>query len=101
MNISSLSTEYIKVPVTATVSGVAINPTTDTVQFAFTAADVNPVLADWKSGTWETSGGVYYARCLVGPAGTVTLAAGDYWVWLKVTDNPEVPVRAVGALRVT
>jgi hypothetical protein len=44
----------------------------------------------------------YVAKCLVGPAGTfVPTANTNYWLWLKVTDSPEIPVLLVGELRVT
>lgn len=105
LEISSLSKEYVKVPVAATVNGVLINPTADAVQFAFMPLGASPASGDFKSASWETAGTspnvVYYARCLVGPGGTVTLAAGVYVVWVKVTDNPEIPVKQAGTLTVT
>ena len=86
-------------------SGAAVNPTADTVTMAFTAAGVDPVPGDYKTSTWETDAtttpSTYYARCLVGPAGTVALAAGTYEVWVKITDSPEVPVKRSGTLVVT
>ena len=82
-----------------------MNPTADTVTMAFTAAGVDPVLGDYKTASWETDAtttpSTYYARCLVGPGGTVTLAAGTYEVWVKITDSPEVPVKRSGTLVVT
>lgn len=100
MEQSALSTEYVKVAVSAVVNGSLINPTGDTVQMAFTARGVAPVSGDWKAGSWETISGVYYARCLAGPAGVVQLAAGIYDCWVKVTDSPEVPARRVGQVTV-
>lgn len=101
MNISALSTEYVRVPVLTT-----FNPTNDVVQFAFLVDGTQPSSGDWKAGSWETDtiNGIttYYARCLIGPTGgTMTLVAGSYRIWLKITDNPEVPVRIAGTLIVS
>lgn len=97
--ISAASTEYVKVAVFATKAGQVINPTSDTVQMAFTNAP--PQVGDWKAASWETAAPSYLARCLVGPSGTITLAPGTYDVWVKVTDIPEVPVKNAGRLDVT
>jgi hypothetical protein len=104
LEISSLSKEYIRVPVSATAAGVPVNPTADVVQMAFVTSG-EPAGGDWKSADWETnaetSPPTYYARCLVGPGGTVTLADGTYQIWVKVTDSPEVPVKRAGVLVVS
>jgi hypothetical protein len=104
IELSSLSKEYVRVSVHAKENGVVVNPTTDVVQMAFTAG-IDPVGGDWKTASWETDAtsepDTYYARCLVGPGGTVTLAAGRYTVWLKLTDATEIPVRKIGQLVVT
>ena len=101
ISVSSLSLEFIRYAVKAIVNGVSpYNPTGDVVRFAFTTGP-NVAPTTWYVGSWETSAGpVYIARCLVGPAGAATLAVGTYTVWLKITDNPEVPVRQVGQLKV-
>jgi hypothetical protein len=98
ITISSLSTVYVQVPVVATIDGVLYNPTADQVQMAFTLNGANPVT--WNTASW-TSGpgtGSYLAECLVGPSGTVTLATGTWSLWLKITDNPEIPVIDAGLL---
>ena len=96
--ISALSTEYLRFKVYATVLDAPYNPTSDTVQFAFPASG-NPVT--WYAGSWETIGDQYVARVLVGPTGgVVTLTAGTYSVFMKITDSPEVPVRNLGTLTV-
>lgn len=102
ITISSLSTEYVQVPISATAAGTPVNPTSDQVQFAFLATG-NPTTSDWVLGSWETiAPNTYIAQCLVGPAGGVTLTAGTtYTIWIKVTDNPETPVRQVGLLKIT
>jgi hypothetical protein len=94
------SLQYVKVPVAATVSGVAHDPTADTVKMAFTDPFTDPVSGDWKTATWETFGTTYYAKCLVGPGGTIQLAAGTYKVWVKVTDSPEIPILPAGRVTI-
>ena len=72
LSLSSLSTEYIRIEVSATESGAAVDPTGDTVEFAFmTNAEDEP--SSWDTGEWETdpAGPTYYARILVGPSGKV------------------------------
>lgn len=100
--IAASSVEYVRVPVSATASGSAVDPTADTVQMAFLATAAAPASGDWKTASWETDAtttpDTYYARCLVGSA--VTLTAGTYTVWVKVTDSPETPVKRAGLLRV-
>lgn len=106
---SSLSLQYVQIPVTATVGGNPLNPTSDTVQFAFTVntgSPVNPVSGDWKAGSWDGAqprppGNAYLAQCLVGPGGTIALTPGVYSMWIKVLDSPETPVIDVGLLTIT
>src|SRR4051812_36719179 len=104
LRLSVLDKRYILVPVSIKADGVNFDPTSDVVQMAFiTDSATAPVTGDWKSASWEAGGGtgnVYYARCLVGPAGTVTLAAGLYFVWVKIVDNPETVVVQVDTLTI-
>lgn len=108
--ISAVSTQYIYVPVTATLpNGNTINPTSDTVQFAFLgpfnsvsqAIEQTPTSAtNWQTASWA-SGTPYTAQCLVGPnGGVVALAIGTYAIYLKITDNPEIPVLYSGPVSV-
>lgn len=101
---SVLSLEYVRVPIAAKEAGVAIVPTADVVRMAFTAADVDPVTLDWQVSAWESDTSTipttYLARCLVGPAGTITLTVGVYDVWVKITDSPEIPARRAGTLEI-
>lgn len=102
ITMSVLSTQYVMVPVDTTANGAPYNPTADVVQMAFmlTPPGSNPGVSDWKTASWvTTSSGNYTVRCLVGPAGTA-LAVGNYNVWIKITDNPEVPVQNVGILSI-
>jgi hypothetical protein len=101
---SSLSTEYLIVPVSARVNGILINPTADAVAFAFKAEGADPGPADWLTGSWAATtplNNYYQAQILVGPgAGGNILAIGTYVVWLRITDNPEVPVRQPGTITI-
>lgn len=105
VEISSLSLEYVYVPVAARAAGAAVNPTSDAVALAFVVGATSPVSGDWKTATWDTDAtttpATYRVRCLVGPAGAVTLVPGMYQVWVKVTDSPEIPVKLAGPLKVT
>lgn len=103
MELSVLSTEYVKVSVSAFVGGQYIDPSGDTVQMAFPLKGVDPVSGDWKAASWETvDATTHNARCLVGPAGgVIQLAKGAYEVWVKITDSPEVPAKNAGFLRIT
>lgn len=106
LNISHLSTEYVLIPIQVTKSGSSYNPTSDTVQFAFMPNSVQiPQNADWVSGSWETvSTNIIYpynAKCLVGPSGATALTFGVYVIYLKITDNPEIPVLTCGQLTVS
>jgi hypothetical protein len=97
LKISTQSTEYVKVQVTRDNGS---DPTTDTVAMAFVADGVTPSVGDFKSSSWQTINGKYFARCLIGPTGVVQLTAGLYVVWVKVTDSPEVPVKRVDFLEI-
>ncbi|MDX3245843.1 hypothetical protein [Streptomyces sp. ME18-1-4] len=103
---SALSREYVAVAITATVAGTPVNPTGDVVEFAFTMGTAQPATGDWKTGSWDgtqprTPGNAYIAHCLVGPGGTVELAAGRYTMWVRITDNPEIPVIPFGLIHIT
>jgi len=97
--ISSISTEYVKVKVS---KDDKTSPTSDTVAMAFLLTETSPTIGDWLTAGWQTmtvdGETVYLARCLVGPGGVKTLSPGEYWVWVKVTDNPEIPARRMKRL---
>ena len=101
LKISILSTVFVKSRIIATKNGLSYDPTGDVVEVAFVGPGVTPAPADWHAGTWETAGtGVYYARLLVGPVGGLVLAAAAYTMWVRITDNPEVPALEAGPLRI-
>lgn len=106
IGMSQLATMYVFVPVQATKSGVSYNPTGDPVVFAFMPqATQVPQVSDWVAGGWDTDTTSalypYSAKCLVGPAGTVTLGVGTYVMYLKISDNPETPVLIAGYLQIS
>lgn len=106
LEISSASAPiYVKSAVRLRQSGAAVDPTGYTVQAAFLDdPDAAPVSGDWKTASWETdsttSPATYYARCLVGASGAVTLVAGVYTMHVKVTGSPEMPVLKCGLVKV-
>jgi hypothetical protein len=107
VSIPRLSLQYVGIPVKATtLTGAAYNPTSDTVQMAFMPTPTQvPQTTDWQAAVWAAvTGNIVYpyaAYCLVGPGGTVNPGIGNYVIWLKVTDNPEIPVIIAGQLEVS
>lgn len=102
--ISALSTQYVAIPVTAvTPTGGPLNPSSDPVYFAFITTG-QPAPGDWQGGTWATTtttNGTYSAQILIGPApGGLNLTPGNYQIWVRVSDNPEVPVIEADSLRI-
>lgn len=95
------STEYLFIAVEGDV------PTT--AEIAFAAPGQRPQEQDWHGAEivadasdplWggATSTGLrgdYYVALLVGPYGgsSVTVSVGDYQVWVRLTRDPERPVR--------
>lgn len=105
VRIPVISTEYVRVQVTAVVAGLSYNPTGDSVYFQYTAVGAEPSApapgGSWSAGSWETVGTSYVALGLVGPTGGGTsLAVGTYAIWVQVSDNPEQPARNVGSLQI-
>lgn len=100
MKIQSSSSEFFRVLVTATDSSGSINPTGDTVDFAFISGTDEPTSSTtWSAGSWESTSSPYVARILIGGTGTV-LSVGTYGAWIKITDNPEVPILACGVVTI-
>ena len=106
IGISQLATQYILIPVNAQKAGVSYNPADDAVSFAFmpTATQV-PVYDDWVSGAWDSVPSnilyPYSAKCLVGPVGVINPGLGTYLIYVRITDNPEVPVLLAGQLQIS
>ena len=92
------STEPVQLQVKATLNGALYNPSADAVAVAF-IPDGQPAPAwsssAWQAASWETDPGPsYWASILVGPLnGGVALTVGTYICYVKVSDNPAVPIR--------
>ena len=106
IGMSQLATMYVFIPFAVTKSGIPYNPTSDSVAFAFAPTPTYvPQVSDWVIGSWDTDTTSalypYSAKCLVGPAGTITLGIGTWIIYAKVTDNPEIPVLICGQLQIS
>jgi hypothetical protein len=103
--ISSLTLEQVQAAVQADSNGLPYVPTSAAVAFAFLESRLaDPVSGDWKTGSWDvTRIGTYVAQCKVGPGGAATLAVGEYYVWLRITDTTagETPIEPIGKLIVS
>lgn len=102
MTIDRDSTEYCYVGITGDVPNTS-------AEVAFMAAAARPGPTDWKAAVlvnnsshalWAdavASGatGDYYVARLVGPFGSndLTLTAGSYQLWVRLTDTTERPIR--------
>lgn len=97
--VSALSAEYVAVQVSASLDGVAVSPTALTVDFAVVAATVLPQSGDWHAAAWNTEAQawstVYEVTYLVSG-----FAVGEYDVWIKVVDTPNVVVSFLGRLSI-
>jgi hypothetical protein len=93
MRISSQATEYLRAAVT--VDG-AVPPLIDPVHFAFLTGWPTDSTT-WHAGAWVDG----KARILVGPGvGGLIIPVGTYRVFLRVTDNPEIPIDQIGQLTI-
>lgn len=102
-SISSLSTQWIQVPVTELDSGIPTDPTGNAVSLAFLLGRANPQVSDWLSGQWQPDSvnGQYLAEVLIGPSpGLLTLTPGNYTVWIKVEASPETVIIQTGGINV-
>jgi hypothetical protein len=101
-NTSIYATSLEEVPVSVT-APASVNPTGDTVQMAFLSVPppTQPTSLQWNVATWQTTSTPYIALCLVGPGGTIQLASGQWYVWLRITASPEIPVKFCGILQVS
>lgn len=63
----------------------------DTVELCLTPSGVDPT--SWTTGSWKVVEGELWATVLIGPGSTIgQLAPGQYYINVRVTDSPEVPV---------
>jgi hypothetical protein len=104
----AISLDYVTYPVSTRQSGVLVDPTADVVEMAFVTEgtpSASILSGDWNTGSWETDASlftpVYYVRCLVGPGGTIQLAAQVWDVYVRIHDTPETTVLNAGQIRLT
>lgn len=99
VTISTLATEYVKAPVAAKISGVAVDISGDTVTVAWARPGDPP--GTFSAASWETDATTvpttYLARRLV-TAGD--LAVGAWVMWVKVVHAPETIVIPAGVFTV-
>jgi hypothetical protein len=88
---STGGTKYLSAVVTET-TGKTI--TSDTFQVALTLEGANPVTWQSPDVTQTVTTSSVRVKLLVGATGTLNPAAGAYYLWVKVTDTPEIePIR--------
>lgn len=95
MLIPATSTEYLHIPVTLPAGfDTGVTP----VRVAVVAHRADPADSEWHMAEWVGA----EARILIGPTTAVTLAPGDYRVWINI-DPPgsENVVRKSGVLSIT
>lgn len=97
--IPALSAEYVLLPIKATINGVSVSPTSDTVEAAIVAAGATLSSGDFVVASWEPN--TTSVRVMIGPGTTIgQLAVGTYDCYSRITDNPETPVLYHGAIQV-
>jgi hypothetical protein len=72
-----------------------------TAEVAFTAAAEIP--SSWESATLVQDNDKWYVRVLASgeaQGGDIELSEGDHQAWIRLTDNPERPVRKTGIVTV-
>lgn len=97
------SKEYVAVDVNVVPAAAPVE--NDPVEMAFVpGANLDrpgdPDAAGWHPAVWLRPAGQLAAACVVGPGGTLVLPRGNFVVWVRITDNPEVPAIAADVLTV-
>lgn len=96
LKISAASTDFVEVEVAS-----SENPVAQPVSFAFVLTHEEVDAATWTAGSWYTdANGVYWARCLVGPEGMVTLERDLYLMYVKWEMGSQKPASCAGTLEV-
>lgn len=101
-NASIYTTSLEEIPANIT-APAGVNPTGFSVFMAFLATPppAQPGALDWQTATWLSTAAPYVALCLVGPGGVIQLTQGLWYVWVKLSAVPEVPVKYAGILQVS
>lgn len=90
------SAEYLKISVTANVS-----LTSQPVHVAIVAARDRPDPGDWQAAAWAGNAGTTRtAQLMIGPGTANVLTLGEYDIWARVTDTPEIPTDPAGRLTI-
>lgn len=101
---SSQSVDFLTAWVDSTRGGAVegVSLSSQPVAIAFTAVGHDPdVTTTWRSATWFGTAGVARgAGILIGPGTSHVIAEGKYEVYVKVTDNPTIPVGHAGRLTI-
>lgn len=84
--------EYILAPVT----GAASDITAMVVQVGFMPAGTKPEDVVWESAAWDTDAPTTIRWLYDG-----TSMPGEYHLWSRITDLPEIPVRDHGTVVLT
>lgn len=84
------SQEFIRVTVAATKGGDDFDPTGDDVQMALPIEGQPPTV--WIDAVWETEGPPWVAHIPATDDDFPEVEVGTYDVYVKITDDPEVPV---------
>jgi len=94
------STEFIYVQIVATLpeSTQLSDPTSSVVSIAVPPLGTPPVT--FYSASWLSSAFIPTIQFLVGPLGNVSLSPGDYDVYARITDSPQIPVLHCSHFRV-
>lgn len=93
-------------------AGMNPDPSVDVVQFQFVVGGLpkrneptessTPITTGWLDGFWISQApGPLLAAILVGPGGGIELAPGRWAAWIRIVDNPTVPVQAVDQITIT
>jgi len=97
-SISVLSTEYDRWAISA-----ASDPRADVVELAYLTPGTEPTESDWHTASWEAStlvvdGVTCYVVALLLGYGGLELEVGEWSVWVRVTDDPTIPVKPLGTI---
>ena len=102
---SRLETIFVHVPIVATdrITGLRIDPTSDTVTMTFTRGRRIPDGTTWYPADWATVvvpvtadnqlGLEFYGRALVGPGTGAVIdlkPSPTWWAHCQVVDNPQI-----------
>lgn len=94
------STEPVFVPVQKLGGPIPVGAT---CRFAFVPVSAGlrePLVDEWRTGTFETIGGSVFASLPVGPLGEIALDATTYHTWTGIDSGTDHPIRRVGTLKI-